>query len=301
MMISLYKNASIRMTLEKKYLKLSDLATEHIKRKKDAHKGSHGSLVVIGGQDGMLGALLLATRTALLCGAGRTYACAMASNVAPSVDIMYPEVMYRSFDKLPELASTIDAYVIGPGLGQSAQAIAWIMYCLQQPKPLLLDADALNLLAVHTFLAEAIKLRQAPTIITPHPGEASRLLNTDITHIQNNRIASVLALAKQVHGICVLKGAETICADADGHYWTNPTGNPGLASGGTGDVLSGLIGSLLAQGMPPIEAVKLGVYVHGAAADALVASGTGPIGLTASEVALKARQLLNIWCENTSI
>lgn len=164
-----------------------------------------------------------------------------------------------------------------------------------------MDADALNLLAVHTSLAETIKLREAPTIITPHPGEASRLLNTDITHIQNNRIASALALAKQVHGICVLKGAETICADADGHYWTNPTGNPGLASGGTGDVLSGLIGSLLAQGMPPIEAVKLGVYVHGAAADALVASGNGPIGLTASEVALKARQLLNIWCETDPI
>lgn len=289
------------MSLEKNYLKLGDLKVELIQRKVDAHKGSHGSLVILGGQDGMLGALLLATRTALLCGTGRVYACAIANSFPPSVDILYPEVMYRHFDKLPELTNAVDAYAIGPGLGQSAQAIACIEFALQQPIPLLLDADALNLLATHASLADAIQLRKAPTIITPHPGEASRLLKTDIAHIQNNRIASALALAKQVRGICVLKGAESICADADGHYWINPTGNPGLASAGTGDVLSGLIGSLLAQGMPPIEAVKLGVYVHGAAADALVASGTGPIGLTASEVALKARQLLNTWCENSFI
>lgn len=288
------------MSLAQNYLALSDLNLDAIRRKKDAHKGSHGSLIVLGGQDGMLGALLLAKRAALLGGAGRVYACAMASN-SPMVDMLYPEVMYRSFNQLPELSSTIDAYVIGPGLGQSTLAIAWIEFCLLQDKPVLLDADALNLLAVTPALAEAVKQRQAPTIITPHPGEAARLLNTEIAHIQSNRTACALALAKQVHGICVLKGFESVCADVNGEYWINPTGNAGLASGGTGDVLSGLIGSLLAQGMLPMDAVKLGVYVHGAAADALVASGTGPIGLTASEVVLKARQLLNSWSQNTLI
>lgn len=288
------------MSLEKNYLSLSDLDTESIRRKKDAHKGSHGSLAILGGQDGMLGALLLATRTALLCGTGRVYACAMASNQI-AVDMLYPEVMYRSFDNLDALASSIDAYVIGPGLGQSALAKTWVEYCLLQPKPLLLDADALNLLALHADLAHLTKQRTAPTIVTPHPGEAARLLNTDTEYIQQNRTACALTLAQQIAGISILKGAETICADKNGQYWINPTGNAGLASGGTGDVLSGLIGGLLAQGMSPIKAAKLGVYVHGAAADAMVARGIGPIGLTASEVALEARRLLNIWCGNPFI
>lgn len=282
------------MSLEKNYLALSDLSIALIRRKNDAHKGSHGSLAILGGQDGMLGALLLATRTALLCGTGRVYACAMANN-SLAVDMLYPEVMYRSFDQLQSLAPILDAYVVGPGLGQSASAMAWVEYCLLQPKPVLLDADALNLLAIHADLAKLAKQRTTPTIITPHPGEAARLLNTNTSYIQQNRTASALALAKQIAGICILKGAETICADENGQYWINPTGNAGLASGGTGDVLSGLIGGLHAQGMPPIEAAKLGVYVHGAAADTLVARDVGPIGLTASEVSLEIRQLLNAW------
>ena len=120
------------------------------------------------------------------------------------------------------------------------------------------------------------------------------MLNTTIEDIQQNRVVSAQNLAYKFQVICVLKGAGSIVADADGTWFINTTGNPGLASGGTGDVLSGIIGSLIAQGLSGLEAAKLGVYVHGAAADALVASDVGPVGLTASEVAQEARHQINL-------
>jgi hydroxyethylthiazole kinase-like uncharacterized protein yjeF len=135
--------------------------------------------------------------------------------------------------------------------------------------------------------------RSAETVITPHPGEAARLLNTAISYVQKNRIECAVNLAKTFKAVCVLKGAGTVCADYEGEFFINTSGNNGLASGGTGDVLSGVIGSLMAQGISGLEAAKLGVFAHGIAADALVASGIGPIGLTASEVAHEIRNVLN--------
>ena len=158
---------------------------------------------------------------------------------------------------------------------------------------MLLDADALNLIASHLHLASIVISRNAETIITPHAGEAARLLDVSTEQIQKNRTESALKLAKSMQVTCVLKGAGTVCAHHDGSWFVNTTGNVGLASGGTGDVLSGIIGSLVAQGLTGLDAAKLGVYVHGAAADALVKKGIGPIGLTASEVTLEARNVLN--------
>lgn len=256
-----------------------------------AHKGSCGSVAIIGGSAGMVGAALLAARAALQTGAGRVYAVLLC-NDAPSVDLCFPEIMLRTPDALSKL-SQLNAVVIGPGLGQEDIAIELLVFWLKQHVPIMLDADALNLIAAHSDLREIAQKRQAETVITPHPGEASRLLNTSTSHIQNNRIECALELAHSLHATCVLKGAGSVCAHLDGRYFINNTGNPALASGGTGDVLSGVIGSLMVQGLSSLEAAKLGVFSHGAAADALVARGVGPVGLTASEVAHEIRNVIN--------
>ena len=260
-------------------------------RNSDAHKGTFGSVTIIGGDTGMVGAVLLAARAALYSGAGRVYAAMLCKN-APSVDMLQPEIMLRSPQAITQLAQ-LDCVVIGTGLGQSNTALALLEYWLAQNTPLLLDADALSLIAGHLHLASLVISRTAETVITPHAGEAARLLDVSTEHIQQNRTESALKLAKSLNATCVLKGAGTVCAHHDGSYFINTTGNVGLASGGTGDVLSGIIGSLIAQGLTGLDAAKLGVFVHGAAADALVKKGLGPAGLTASEVALEARNIIN--------
>ncbi len=292
------------------------------KRALDAHKGDFGCIAIVGGDVGMAGAVLLAARAALFCGAGRVYAAFLADN-APNVDICHPELMLHSADTITNLTK-LNCVVIGTGLGQSKAAIELLEFCIAQEVALLIDADALNLVSQHTHLQILLKNRQAKTIITPHPAEAARLLNTTVMHVQQNRIDCAEKLANMFNTICVLKGAGTIIAkpelsnltesttddlNADksslavinanlanikSERFINTTGNPGLASGGTGDVLSGIIGSLVAQGLDCLQAAKLGVYVHGAAADALVASGVGPVGLTASELAIEVRAQINL-------
>ena len=256
----------------------------------DSHKGLHGNVVVIGGDTGMVGAACLAARAALLAGAGRTYVGFLCED-APSVDPLHPEIMVRALDGLRQI-SAIDCVVLGPGMGTSVAALDALRFWLAQAVPLLLDADALNLIAGNETLRSAVRQRSAETVITPHPGEAARLWGQAVEH--HRREACALALAQELNAICVLKGSHSLVAHPDGRCCTNPTGNAGLASAGTGDVLSGIIGSLMAQGMSAFDAVCAGVYVHGAAADALVARGTGPMGLTASEVAIEARQTLNV-------
>lgn len=260
-------------------------------RENDAYKGSFGSVAIIGGDESMVGAVLLAARAALFSGAGRVYA-AMLSSSAPSVDLTQPEIMFRSPADLTKLAQ-LNCVVIGPGLGQSTLAIELLEFWLVQDLPMLIDADALNLIAKTPRLIAICKKRHADTVMTPHAGEAARLLQMSTEKIQQNRPESALQIAKSLHATCVLKGAGTICAHDDGTWFINTTGNSGLASGGTGDVLSGIIGSLMAQGLSGLAAAKLGVYVHGAAADSLVTQGVGPVGLTASEVAHEARNIIN--------
>lgn len=239
----------------------------------------------------MLGAAFLAARAALFSGAGRIYLAMLASD-APTVDILQPEIMMRTPAALEQLTQ-LNCVVIGPGLGHSVAAIVLLEYWLAQNIPLLIDADALNLIATNPHLVSLTQNRNAETVITPHSGEAARLLASNADAIQKNRTENALNLAKLLHATCVLKGASTVCAHHDGAWFINTTGNPGLASGGTGDVLSGIIGSLMAQGLSGFEAAKLGVFVHGAAADSLVALGIGPVGLTASEVAKEARNIIN--------
>ncbi len=264
-------------------------------RPRDAHKGSCGSVAVIGGDDSMVGAALLAARAALFSGAGRVYA-ALLSKHAPAVDMLHPEIMLRAPTDLSDLKQ-LDCVAIGPGLGQSLVAIELLIWWLTQPRgqgmPLVLDADALNLIAEHAHLAQLLKQRRGVTVITPHAGEAARLLGTATASVQYDRVNAAMRLADTLNVICVLKGAGSICAHPDGTCLMNTSGNPALASGGTGDVLAGLIASLVAQGISPFDAAKLAVFVHGLAADNLVARGVGPRGVTASEVLLEVRNVIN--------
>lgn len=260
-------------------------------RHKDSHKGTYGSVAIVGGANGMAGAVLLAARAALFSGAGRVYAVMLAED-APVVDVRYPEIMMRPFSALWSLHQ-LDCVVVGPGLGQSEEAVAVLAYCLEQPKLLLLDADALNLISAHAYLSKLLVNRTAESIITPHVGEAARLLVCDVESIQLDRAAAAVELSKKFNVVTVLKGSGSICAQPDGDCYLNATGNPALATAGTGDVLSGLIGSFVAQGLGLAESARLGVYVHGAAADAMVARGVGPVGVTASEIVLEARQIIN--------
>jgi ADP-dependent NAD(P)H-hydrate dehydratase / NAD(P)H-hydrate epimerase len=264
------------------------------RRRKNSHKGSYGSAGVLGGATAMTGAALLAARAALLTGAGRVYAGLLAEN-APAVDQVQPELMLRDAAAIFEL-DHLDALVAGPGLGQSEQAQRRLQTALRLPAPLLLDADALNLAAGSADLRPQVSRRQpGTTVITPHPGEAAALLDSAIPTIQSDRIGAALALAGDYNAVAVLKGCGSVIATPDGRWFINASGNPGMASAGMGDVLAGIIGGLLAQGMECENATLLGVHLHGAAADQLVAAGYGPLGLTAGEVALAARDLLNQW------
>lgn len=262
-------------------------------RLRNSHKGTYGSLGVLGGDHAMVGAALLSARAALLIGTGRVYAGLMAEN-APVFDAAQPELMLRNARDLLDL-NHLTALVAGPGLGRSGHAESLLQRALHYPASLVLDADALVLLAENTELRQALAERTHPTLLTPHPGEAATLLACSTAEIQADRVASALKIAEKYWAMVLLKGAGTVIAMPDGQWFINTTGNPGLAAAGMGDTLAGIIGGLATQGLPLEQAALLGTYLHGAAADALVEEGIGPLGLTASEVALKSRELINLW------
>ncbi len=258
-------------------------------RPQNSHKGSFGSVAILGGAPGMAGALLLAGRAALKLGAGRVH-LGMLERLP--VDSGQPELMLRDAD---DVLGHADVLAIGPGLGQSAQAAELLARTLDAPRPLVLDADALNLLAQDARLAGQLAVRPAPTFMTPHPAEAARLLGTDTRTIQKDRIAAALKLARRFAAHVALKGYGTLVATPDGRWFINASGNPGLATAGSGDVLAGMLAALLAQGWPPLDALLAAVHLHGAAADACVTHGSGPVGLTAGELIDPARTILNGW------
>lgn len=266
-------------------------------RARNSHKGDFGAVGIVGGQRGMVGAALLAGRAALLAGSGKVLVGLLAGD-APPVDLVQPELMLRPVDD----ALAADVLVVGPGAGRSPSATSASMFertvlpaAVAAAKPLVLDADALNALAWNEALRAQVAGRSHATILTPHPAEAARLLGGKTAQVQEDRVAAALELAGALRAHVVLKGAGSVCAFPDGRWSVNTTGNPGLASGGTGDVLAGVAGALLAQGLEAERALQYAVCLHGAAADTLVARGKGPVGLTASEVALECRRLLNLW------
>jgi hydroxyethylthiazole kinase-like uncharacterized protein yjeF len=265
-----------------------------------SHKGTYGSLAIVGGDTGMCGAPILAARAALHAGAGKVHVAFIGAG-APPYDPPHPELMLHPPGSLRFEA--MDALAIGCGMGQSPGAVSALARALACEMPLLIDADALNLLARETALADALAARHtsgakdseraARGILTPHPLEAARLLGCNASHVQRDRLGAARSLADRLRAVVVLKGAGTVIASPDGRTAVNPTGSAALAAGGTGDVLGGIIGALLAQALPSYEAALAGVYLHGLAADTLTAAGRGPAGLTAGELAGTVRELLN--------
>jgi hydroxyethylthiazole kinase-like uncharacterized protein yjeF len=259
-------------------------------RARNSHKGSYGSVVVIGGAPGMVGAALLAGRAALKLGAGKVRVGMVADG--PMVDALHPELMLHPVQDLLAL-DDLDCLAAGPGLGTSQAAAHILALVLRKPYPVVLDADALNVLALDASLQQTMRNRQAAVLLTPHPAEAGRLLGVPTRDVQNDRIAAAIELASRLDAGVVLKGAGSVCAFSDGNWRINTSGNPGMASAGMGDVLTGIVAALIAQGADPSHALLAGVHLHGAAADRLAQSGIGPLGMTATEVIDAARACLN--------
>lgn len=259
-----------------------------VARLHSSHKGSHGDVAVIGGGAGMAGAAILAARAALKCGAGRVYAG--FAELPPAYDGQQPELMCRLASNLDFSAATL---VVGPGLGTSRAAHDLLAQALSTSSPLAIDADALNLIAAEPGLQHKLKHRAGEALLTPHPLEAARLLAKSSAEIQSDRVAAARELARRFNAFVILKGSGTVIAQPGGDIVINPTGNPALATAGTGDVLSGICGALLAQRWPIANAALGAVWMHGKAADMLVQQGIGPVGLTAGELIPCVRTILN--------
>ena len=262
------------------------------RRRRDAHKGDSGHLLIIAGSRGRTGAAQLAARAALRGGAGlvtlagpatlNAILCAAAPEVMTAALPDHDDQLVFDAPQLARLLEGKSAVVVGPGLGTHEDArrtVAWVIEHAEVP--IVADADALTCL---TGLPQWLRTH-AGLIVTPHPGEMARLIGSDAAVVQSDRVGVARRFAEDRGVVVVLKGARTVIADAEGAAWINPTGNPGMAVGGMGDVLSGLLGALLAQGLDAEDAAQLGVYAHGAAADAIVGARGSEIGLLASEVA----------------
>lgn len=257
------------------------------KRLKDTHKGDCGHVLVIGGDYGMGGAVRLAAEAAMRVGAGLVTVATRPEHVSV-VSGSRPEIMCHQVlgkDDLIKLIEQVDVIAIGPGLGKTEWAQELLACVLEQDLPKVLDADALNLLSQDPMNDDS-------WVLTPHPGEASRLLDQGCQEVQNNRFNSAMALQKKYGGTIILKGAGTIVQSANKHPQICQAGNPGMASGGMGDILSGVIAGLLAQGLTQEQAAEVGVLVHSKAADQAAEQG-GERGLLATDVINCIRELVN--------
>ena len=279
-------------------LELESLLAALPPRPRHAHKGDFGHVVVIGGESGLGGAVMMAAESAARCGAGLVSVATRREHIAPLL-ARRPEIMAHAVDnphQLLPLLQRATVLVIGPGLGRSPWSEMVLYHASQSASqrhlPLVMDADALNL------LAEGVVVRQLPSalLLTPHPGEAARLLGTDVANIQADRFAAVSQLQKRYKATVILKGVGSLVAsdgpDADPQPGLCAQGNPGMASGGMGDVLSGVTGALLAQGLTLQQAAELAVCLHGTAAD-ILAAAEGERGLLATDLVAVMRRLLN--------
>lgn len=247
-------------------------------RARDSHKGSFGSVLVIGGAEGTRGAALLAGLGAQAAGAGKVF---VAGPDGPVFDPGQPQLMTRAPDAGFQ---GIDAVCIGCGLGRSDRAREALRQALQAPLPLAIDADALNLIAEDAALAALLAARRAPAVLTPHPLEAARLLGVRSAQIQADRIASAVALAGRTGAVALLKGAGSVVAVPGGGFSINASGCAALASAGTGDVLAGVVAALLAQGLPAPDAARTGAWVHGAAGELWQRGHASGAGLSAARL-----------------
>jgi NAD(P)H-hydrate epimerase len=260
----------------------------------DGHKGLYGTVLIVAGGRGMAGAAGLAGAAALRSGAGLVRV-ASAAEVQPTVATFEPSYLtyplendadgFLRFEPVREplkrLMASADVLAVGPGLGQSADLRALVRWLLETVElPVVLDADGLNALAGQSDLLER---RKHPLVLTPHPGEFARITGETIAAVQADRAEQAVALAqKNPHLVVVLKGAGTVVTDGERVY-VNTTGNPGMARGGSGDVLTGVISALIGQRLTPFDAAQLGVYLHGLAGD-IARDQSGEIGMIAGDL-----------------
>lgn len=264
---------------------LTDKAFVHNKIRKrpdDMHKGQCGKVLIAAGQHMMAGAAIFALRSALRSGSGLVYGLC-TSEIVPIIQTSVPEAICTLWDASKVDMTKYDAICVGPGMGVGSRTEEILVCALtQSQKPVLIDADGLNTVAASCELQTIIKNRNYPVIITPHIGEASRLLgNLDLSNY------SKLEIGERLHDlygcISVVKGHETLVAVSEEKAYINTTGNPGMATAGSGDVLSGIITSLAGQGYVADDAARLGVYIHGLAGD-IAREKVGEYGLIASDI-----------------
>ncbi len=257
-----------------------------VRRARDAHKGMGGRVLIVGGNRGMAGAARMSGEAAYRAGAGLVEIAAPEEQVA-AIGGGCPELMVHGVDPRAwtQPWKRVAAVAVGPGLGQDGWALRMFAAVLESTLPTVVDADALNLLSTQPE-------RRANWVLTPHPGEAARLLQTTPAQVQADRPAAAAALVDRYGGVVVLKGSGTLVAAANQTLSLCDRGNPGMASGGMGDVLTGIIAGLLAQGLPPWDAARLGVWLHARAADAAT-WGCGEIGLMATDLLPWVRRILN--------
>lgn len=281
------QNISVNLVQE------SDAARLIPSRPRDAHKGTFGKVLVLAGSLGFTGAAAMASEAALRVGAGLV-TLGIPRSLNPIMAVKLTEVMTRplpetealtlaasTYDDILKLISDADVVAIGPGISRNPETASLVQnLCKEMQKPKVIDADGLNALSENR---EILKNLGPKTILTPHPGEMARLMGCPISHIQSDRIGIAQNFAKENGLVLVLKGAPTVTADPQGSVYINSTGNPGLASGGTGDVLTGAIAGFLAQELDITDAAILGVYVHGLAGD-LAAMARGEAGMLAGDV-----------------
>jgi hydroxyethylthiazole kinase-like uncharacterized protein yjeF len=284
--------------IAKRFYPASDIEQNHVglfsdifvPRRQNSNKASYGIVAIIGGALGMQGAAILAARAALYSGAGRVFAGFIES--PPAFDALQPELMCRKAEQVSIQDATVT--VIGPGLGQSSASLEMLRHTLQNAQMLVIDADALNLMAQHPELFARCNSRPAlSTLLTPHPLEAARLLGCSVEEVQKDRVAAAKKIAQEYSALVILKGSGSVLAHPIGQIVINTTGNAALATGGTGDVLAGVCGSLAAQHHNLWQAALAATWLHGAAVDNLVAQHVGPVGVCAGELLVEIRRGLN--------
>jgi len=262
-------------------------------RPADGHKGTFGKLMIISGSAGMSGSGTLAAKAAFKMGSGLVY-LAVPKSLAFIYNVAIPEaitlqmqdddglIMPENLEALKFISNTMDAVVIGPGLSTKPQVSSWVgTFVAECRRPIVIDADALNIIAKQPHI---LLERKAPTVITPHPGEFSRLTGLPVENIQKNRIDEALSFSSKYNITVVLKGAGTVIANPGGEYFVNSTGHPGMAVAGSGDVLAGIIGSLIGQGVDHENACAVGVFIHGRCGEILARLNSGQSGFLAGEL-----------------
>ncbi|MGF7058087.1 NAD(P)H-hydrate dehydratase [Brassicibacter mesophilus] len=263
------------------------------KRKKDTHKGTYGRIGIIAGSKGMTGAVYLSSIACLKSGSGLVYSI-VPSSISDILEIKLTEAIIvpiedkgrgyfieDSIEKILNESNNCDCIAIGPGIGVDDERIEVVRsLLLYVDKPIVLDADGLNCISSDINI---IKKRKASTVVTPHPGELSRLLNVDIKYIQANRVKYCKMASEKLGVITVLKGADSVICSENGDVFINETGNPGMATAGSGDVLTGMISSFIGQGISPLHAAVCGTYLHGLSGDIAV-EDKGEYGLIATDI-----------------